>query len=377
MKFISLLFLPKFKNIKISIIIFNILFAFFVVFIMVNSRIVQSSIKEVISLYLRIVIPALLPFLLITELLITSNKVLNLSYGINRFISKLFRINRVSVPCVVMGFLLGYPNAAKYITKLYENGEIDHYEAKKLVAFTSNANMGYVISAVGISMIGNYMAGIILLISHFLSAIIIGIIYKPKSNINIIQQSIGKSNTLVQKNIQGFNILITSIKNVTLTLANIFFFMVIFSTIPEAINNITKLDTLIYNFILSILEITSGIDNLAKSHLSFNTMMLLISFAMSFSSIMIIIQVYSFVYKCKIKFKSLLIYKFIQGILSMAITYLLLIVIKQKSLEVFYNYEKLICNNYHYCNFLIIYIMFVFILFSFIVLRKRKAISIN
>lgn len=158
------------KNNKLII---NILIFCFIFFLLTNSNILVISISNSVNIFLNKLIPALFPYLLITELLINSGKVNDLAYGLSIFLSKIFKVPICSTPCIIIGFLLGYPNSAKYILKLSTDNLINRKTASKLVFFTSNANMSYIICTIGIGMFKSYSVGIILLISHFLSAIIL------------------------------------------------------------------------------------------------------------------------------------------------------------------------------------------------------------
>ena len=220
-----------FKHTKL---ITNIFIYGIVLYLLAHSNILVNSISESTNIFIFKLIPALFPYLLITELLINSGKVQTLSYGISNIIAKVFRIPQNTTSCVVIGFLLGYPNSAKYILKLYKDNKISSSLATKLVSFTSNANMSYIIASVGIGIFKSIEIGIILTISHFVSAIIIGIFYNKSYNNNIIQQTTINSNTF-EKIYSPFELLYTSILGTLKTLALIFSYTVIFSLIPTII----------------------------------------------------------------------------------------------------------------------------------------------
>lgn len=162
----------KYKKTITNIFIFALIF-----YLLIHSNVIITSISCSTNIFMLNLIPALFPYLLITELLINSGKIYSLAYGLNNIISKLFSIPSHTSSCVIVGMLLGYPNSAKCILKLYQDCRIDSKTATKLVSFTSNANMSYVIGTVGLGIFKSIDIGIILTISHFLSAIIIRIIF--------------------------------------------------------------------------------------------------------------------------------------------------------------------------------------------------------
>jgi len=158
----------KHKKMVTNIFIYVLIF-----YLLLHSEVLFISISNSTNIFVTKLIPSLFPYLLITELLINSGKINNLAFGLDNTISKLFHIPKSTSACVIIGFLLGYPNSAKCILKLRQENLIDKKTATKLVSFTSNANMSYIIATVGIGIFKSVEIGIILVISHFLSAIII------------------------------------------------------------------------------------------------------------------------------------------------------------------------------------------------------------
>lgn len=329
-------FYLKYKKIIFNILIFGIIF-----FLLFNSEILIKSIHSSIDLFLYKLIPALFPYLLITELLINSGRIYNISYGLSGILSKIFRIPPHTTSTVLVGFLLGYPNAAKCILKMYNEHQIDEKVAVKLMSFTSNANPSYIIATLGIGIFKSAEIGLILAISHYLSAIIIGMLLTPSYTNNIIQQRNTNSNSF-NKISSPFELLSISILGSLKTLAFIFSYTIIFSLIPTVILSKFNLADIIKAMTIGIFEISNGINNIAILDLSLNSKILLTSFILSFSSIMIIVQIYSYLFKAKVPFKKLLKYKLLQGVISCLLTYV--------GLKYINNYAISVFNNSNYLN---------------------------
>jgi len=308
--------------IKHKTIITNIIIFFVIFYLLLNSKILVASISSSCNIFLSSLLPALFPYLFITEILINSNKITNLSLGIETLLSKMFKVPPNATSCIVVGFLLGYPNSAKYIAKLYSKKEIDYPLAKKLVSFTSNANMSYIIATIGLTIFKSFSIGIILLISHFLSAIIIGMFVSSYNN-NIIQQTKTNSNSF-EKIYSPFELLYISIYGTLKTLGFIFAYTIIFSLIPQLVFNLLPLSKTLEALTLGVFEISNGVKSLSCLNISLSLKLVLISFVLSFSSFMILTQIFSFIYTTKVKFKDLLKYKFLQGVVSSIITYVIM-----------------------------------------------------
>lgn len=356
---------------KYKKLVFNILIIAFIFFLLLNSSILVTSITSSINIFIYKLIPALLPYLLITELLMHSNKIYNLSYGISCILSKLFRIPKHTTSTVIVGFLLGYPNAAKCILKMYNDKQIDKNIATKLISFTSNANPSYIVATVGIGIFNSIKIGIILAICHFVSAVIIGMCLTPSYNNNIIQQTNVNSNSF-NKISSPFELLSTSILGSLKTLSYIFVYTVIFSLIPTVIFSSLNVSEIAKTIIIGIFEISNGINNIQLLNISLNSKIILASFVLSFSSLMILVQIYTFAFKTKVVFKDLLKYKLLQGCVSAFIAYIVLNNFYTPTISVFNSVDNHL-NAFKSVSLLgYILILILTILMTFIIYEKKR-----
>ena len=306
---------------KTKIFITNIFIYLAIILLLTNSKNVYMYITNSLNMFIKTFVPSLYIYLLITEILINSNLVYNLSFGLSNILSKIFRIPKDTTFVILISILLGYPNAAKCIAKLYEDNIISLPLARKLISFTNNASPSYILCAIGISIFNSMSIGIILLISHFLSSIIIGICY-PYSQ-HIIQQKVPISNSFYKIS-SPFDILLTSMLNSFKTLGIILGYLIIFSLIPNLILTHLPTSELLKGIAIGLFELTTGLQAISSVQINTTTLILLASFILSFSSLMIIFQVYSFVYKIGIKLKEIILYKLLHGVISTIITYVIL-----------------------------------------------------
>lgn len=357
------LFIIDLKRILFTFIVFSFIFLF-VFFANEN----LNTVNKVINLYLYSVLPALFLFILFTEIFINFELGDKFSKLLICIINKIFKTNCNSAIVVIFGFLFGYPNAAKYISYLYKEEKITQKEAKRLCLFSNNANISYIVLSIGIGILKSIKLGYILLFSHFLSSLIIGYISRFFSTNNIIQYNNEISN---HHNIyfDKFELFKKSIKNTCITLMYIFSYMILFSIIPNfLLNLITSVNIPIPNIlkalIIGIFEITSGIYEISLLNISLDIKLCLISFILSFSSLMIVFQIFTYINNCKIRLTKLILYKFIHGILSMLITYIVLKLSKVEIITIISNTENFIASQTSYfLNYLILYIIFIILLF--------------
>ncbi len=306
---------------KTKIFITNIFIYLLIILLLTNSKNVYTCVTTSLNIFIKTLVPSLYIYLLITEILINSNLVYNLSFGLSNILSKIFKVPKETTFIILISLLLGYPNSAKCIAKLYNDNKISLPLARKLVSFTNNASPSYIICAIGISMFNSMSIGIILLISHFLSSVIIGICY-PCSK-HIIQQKATISNSFYKIS-SPFDILLTSLLNSFKTLCIILGYLIIFSLIPYILLNPMQIPNTVKAFITGLFEITTGIQTISAASSNTTLSALLTSFILSFSSLMIVFQVYSFVYKIGITLKELILYKILHGIIGTIITYIIL-----------------------------------------------------
>lgn len=317
------IFVTSIKNLKyISL---SILITVLICYMLFNSQIVVLSIKTNVDLFLYKLIPSVFPYIFLTNILIESDMIFNLSFGLSKIASKIFNITPICCPTIIISLLMGYPNAAKYITTLYTNNLIDSKRAQMLLGFTSNASPAYIISTLGLAFYNSFTLGIILLVSHALSSLILGIILGIKYK-SIIQQTSNIS-YIYPKKTKGFGVISNSIWNTLKTLGLIFCFMAIFSSITKLICNTLNLNKGFSAIISCITEITNGLCDVSCANFDMIIKILLTSFGLSFGSLMIIYQIYAVVHKCNVNVFVFLKHKIAHGIISTIITYILLQII--------------------------------------------------
>lgn len=154
--------------------------------------------------------------------------------------------------------------------------------------------------------------GIILLLSHILSSVVLGLIFRPRT---IIQQDYKNGNSNSFKKQPLFNNIVSSILDTFKTLIIIFSFTTFFNILSTFVCTLSSNN--IYRLIVTgIFEISNGLNLAVQSTLNLEYKILSASLVLSFSSLMIMFQVYSSFLGCPIKFNRLLAAKVLQGIIS-------------------------------------------------------------
>ncbi len=328
-------------NTKIKFIIFTLLLCTLFIFQKSNFNTVQTS----VNVFLNSVLPSLFPFILFSNILLNSN-------GLD-FLKTIFRKKNNHALAITIGFLCGYPMGAKTVSNLLNDKKINNEDAKFLLSFINNCNPIFILSTIGMCVLNNLKYGVILCISHYLSAIIISLIYFIH---NIIHKNVQNSNNFKEETPKilhksFFEIIDESIKTSLKVLANIFSYITIFNLIFSCINEIlqkTNISKNIIYFISSIFEVTNGTRLFyLNTNLDTTISISIISFLLGFSGFAIIFQIYSCVYKNKIPLFHIVKNKFRQGIISSIITFILMNIIKNK--EIFnHTFNTLNISPYSY-----------------------------
>lgn len=93
-------------------------------------------------------IPALLPFMILTNLLIEMGLTTYFVSFLRPNIGKLFRLSDNGIYAMLVGFLCGFPMGARTIARLYEKNLLQKSEASYLLSFCNNIGPVYFLSFV-------------------------------------------------------------------------------------------------------------------------------------------------------------------------------------------------------------------------------------
>lgn len=313
--FVSIFFvilLIKLLNIKKNTVICFFIFMSIIIFV-VN---INTSIKSVIEgckLCLNSIIPTLFPFSVICNLLIQYDGILLFSKILGPLFCKPLKLSKSCSFSLAASFLCGYPLGARYATDLYELKYINKTEYIRLLNIATNCGPIFIIGTIGYSFLNDLASGYLLLIANYLSVIIMALITKKNESIN------SRKTLSENKNNINFGVALkTSIENALNTTLTVCGFILIFSIIISILNKNS-----INIFLLGTIEITKGAKLISMSSFTYPIKLGLISFLCSFSGLCIILQSASFFSKHNISIAKYTFLKFIQGIISFLITFII------------------------------------------------------
>ena len=138
------------------------------------SEVAISAMSVGMRLCVTTVIPSLFPFMVFSELFISSGAGRLLGKYPGRPVSALFGISHDGASALLLGFLCGFPIGTKSAISLYEKGRIGKAELEHICVFCNNPSSAFLVSAVGSTLFGCHTFGVLLYVTHIISSCIVG-----------------------------------------------------------------------------------------------------------------------------------------------------------------------------------------------------------
>jgi sporulation integral membrane protein YlbJ len=282
-----------------------------------------------ISLWIACVLPALFPYFFITFLLSSLKITGKLSCFLSPLTTKLLNVSGLVGYAFIISVISGYPVGAKTVSDLKESGAIDDAESVRASCLCSTSSPMFLLGSVGNLMFKNSAFGILLFLSHLISAISVGIIfsfYKRKTR--------PKASPPFKKSTHVDNVLYESALSSVLSVLVVGALITVFYLLTELLLSLNVLTPLINlltllvkdkntakSIVLGLFECTKGLSLLSST--PFNLFSLPISSLIcSFGGLSVIAQSVAYLKKAKIKTAPFILSKIISAVISFFISLL-------------------------------------------------------
>lgn len=277
-----------------------------------------------------------------------------------------------------------------------------------MLSFTNNSGPLFIIGTVGVTLFGNSTIGFLLLITHILACITVGILLgiidrfnkREKETINNKNASttvVANSNLTCSFSNLG-EILGKSINNAISTVLMIGGFIVLFSVILSILQNSHIIDifsnfisiifkylnidtSLASGFVTGIIELTNGVKityTLNNKLISPN--IILCAFLLGFGGFSILLQVLSITSKTDLSIKPYIIGKLMQGLFAALYTYIAIKNIYFFNFDiqtVFANYSNSIdCNISNISTIIYLFIAIILCMYVYIINKRNSKKSL-
>lgn len=326
--------------IKIKSLFLPFLICSFTICLVLFSKNNLEAAKMGLSLWANSVIPSLLPFFIATELLGYTNVVYCCGKLLNKFMQPIFKVPGEGAFALLMGIISGYPVGAKIVANLKAKNLCSEIEAERLIAFTNNSGPLFIVGTVGIGMFYSFSIGLVLLVTHILSCLTVGFLFRwwgknrEKHSRNSIYSV--KSTTLSFNNLGEIlsKSIISSINLILLIGGFVVLFSIIISMLKTShillvFSNLLQIFKVPSFFSTSILtgfiEVTNGISYVVStSSVNIYFKIIMCSFLLGFGGFSVLLQVLSITSKAKISIKPYVLGKLLQAFFAAFYTFLII-----------------------------------------------------
>lgn len=290
--------------IKSSINLLKVMFFSFVIYMFLsNPQVIINSVNYSMDIFINNLLPTLFPFFVLVDFL--------MNYGYVDAIKSFFKIKYGHI--ILLSMVSGLPSNAKYIKTFLDKKMISMRDAEIMLSVTFFPNPMFVISSVGLLMMGSLKLGVMALISVYISNLLLYLIYYKKLG--------NTSQSFSSEKLSFSKLLSSSIKNNASTLLVIIGTIMFFMTILNVITHYFNMNNEVLAFISGILEMTSGVKNMSTTIFSTQVKYIFISLFLSFSGMSVLMQALSILSDYKINVKFILKNKLIVMILNFLINY--------------------------------------------------------
>ncbi len=152
-----------------------ILAVIFVALMIKNPQAVFEGASSGMGTWWNVVFPALLPFFIASELLMSFGVVRFMGVLLEPVMRPLFNVPGAGSFVVAVGFTSGYPIGAMVTARLRSEGVISRVEAERLVSFTNNSSPLFMLVAVAVGMFNWPALGYLIAGSHYLGNLTLGL----------------------------------------------------------------------------------------------------------------------------------------------------------------------------------------------------------
>ena len=338
----------KFIVIKLKNAILPAIFCLLLFFLLLFSKGNLSAAQAGLLLWANHVVPSVLPFFIVTELLNYTNVIPVVGRLLKKIMRPIFNVPGEGAYALIMGIIAGYPTGAKIINTFRKENICTKEEGERLLSFTNNSGPLFIVGTIGVSLFSDTRTGILLFITHLAASLTVGFLFrfwKYKRTGSITSTKTHEICPPIRKNATFSNlgeIMANSIMSSINTIVLIGGFVMLFSVIVNILNQSYILNIIgnilspifhIFNIppeyfsgiITGIMELTNGVKevaNIATKFVSINV--IICSFILGFGGISVLLQVFSITSKSDISIKPYIIGKFLQGCIAAFYTYVLL-----------------------------------------------------
>ncbi|MGI6547935.1 MAG: sporulation integral membrane protein YlbJ [Bacillota bacterium] len=143
-----------------------------------DSELAFDAAVKGLNIWWTVVFPALLPFFIAAEILMGLGVVHGMGTLLEPLMRPFFNVPGAGAFVVAMGLASGYPIGSILSGRLRQQGMVSKTEGERLMSFTNTADPLFMTGAVAVGMFGRPEAGVVIMIAHYTSSLLLGFIMR-------------------------------------------------------------------------------------------------------------------------------------------------------------------------------------------------------
>lgn len=282
--------------------------------------------KQGLLLWFHTVIPTLLPFMILSGLIIRLKITNYLSKLLYPLFHTLFGVSLYGCYPILIGFLSGIPVGAKSVADLVKEGSITSSEGQFLLSFSNNASPMFIMSFIAISQLNRGDLKFILLITIYLSAIAAAMLY---FRFLLLGNSFFLLSKVRNQSIEeapaikfNFSLLDASIMDGFEVITKVGGYIILFSIPAKIMTDFITGDNIPLLASIGLIEITTGISAIAQANIDTNIKIVLITVLTAFGGLSGLAQTKSVIQGTRLSVKTYVKVKLLQVFIAFLIIYI-------------------------------------------------------
>lgn len=277
----------------------------------------SAAVTEGLRLSVSVLIPSLFPFFICVNLTSALGLTGVLARVFAPVMRRMFHVSGAGCTAVLCGAAGGYPSGAQCVAALYREGQLSRAEAEYLLLFCNNAGPAFLFGAVG-TVLGIGMTGCLLLWGiHLLSALVIGLVNRPKEAPNAALPHVQRAN--------ASGAVVEAVRSAGQAVLQITMFVAAFSVLARLLTMAAAhiLPDGVCTVLTGMLELSGGIAALANLPIALRWKLALASFFLGFGGLCVWMQTQAVLAPAGLSGCGMLLAKLAQGLLAALITFFL------------------------------------------------------
>ncbi len=313
-------------------------------------KIVYQGALTGLNLWWNIVFPSLLPFFIVSEILLSLGIVNFMGVLLEPVMRPLFNVPGTGSFVLAVGYTSGYPIGAMITAKLRAQRLCTRAEAERLMAFTNNSSPLFMLVAVSVGMFNNPQLGPVIAIAHYAANLTLGFLLRfygrndpevinlPVSRESNLKRAFAEMFAVYQKDRRTLGkILSDAVRSAVFNLLNIGGFIILFAVLIQLLTAAgfihflaQKLSLILTPFGFSeailpalasgIIEMTIGAKLAAEAAAPLQQQVLTVSMILAWSGLSIHAQAASMIAETDIRMLPFVLTRVAHAILSAAYT---------------------------------------------------------